>query len=367
MSGSVMKPSRSSRNPIRGWKPASHALVLFMATCSMVMQFGCGTVPTDTESVDSAAVLQARRWPPEPAVARILWQGEIRGPISFEKPPGWFKRVLQWVTGREPFEMVRAHGVAMDDVDRLWVTDPGAQRIYIFDINNGRHKVLPLKGDPPVLSPIALTHDTQGVAYVSDSREGTIRRFDAEGHSLEPWGGEDALVRPTGLVFDRQNSLLWVVDTGGHRILAFDTQGQVVRSLGERGNAAGQFNFPTHLTIDDQGRLLVTDTANFRVQILAQDGTPLATMGRAGNGPGSMAKAKGVATDTEGHIYVVDALFANVQIFDDEGRLLLYFGEHGSGVGEFWLPAGIYISRDDRIYVVDAFNQRIQIFQYVRE
>lgn len=367
MTASVTTLFLSLRHQVLVWRSISHTGLLLAGVSALVMQVGCGTVPAGTESTDPPLALEELRWPPEPAVARIFWQGEILGPDSYRKPPGWFKRTIQWITGHEPFEMIRPHGVAKDDQDRLWVTDPGAQRVYIFDIPNAKHTILPLKGDPPLASPIAITHDEEGVAYVSDSRAGRIRRFDAQGHSLEDWGGEEALVRPTGLVFDPRKSLLWVVDTGAHRILAFNARGKIVRSLGERGNAGGRFNFPTHLTIDDQGRLIVTDTANFRVQILSRDGTPLATMGKAGDGPGSMAKPKGVATDSEGHIYVVDALFANVQIFDDEGRLLLHFGENGSEVGEFWLPAGIHISSDNRIYVVDSFNHRIQIFQYVKE
>jgi len=360
MSGLLIIPAR---HQVLALKPVLHAVLLLMATCGLVLQLGCAKFPTESET----AAVEARRWPPAPAVARILWEGELLGPVSYEGEPGWLKRTIIWVTGREEFKMVRPHGLAWDGQERLWVTDPGAQRIYIFDIPNSRHTILPLKGDPPVVSPIAVTHDEQGVAYVSDSRSGTIRRFDAQGHSLDEWGVNEELIRPTGLVFDPQSSLLWVVDTGAHRILAFDTQGQVVHSLGGRGNAGGRFNFPTHLAMDGQGRLVVTDTANFRVQVISQRGAPQGTMGRVGDGPGALAKPKGVAVDADGHIYVVDALFGNVQIFDEEGRLLLFFGENGSGVGEFWLPAGIQILSDGRIYVVDAFNQRIQIFRYVRE
>jgi DNA-binding beta-propeller fold protein YncE len=100
--------------------------------------------------------------------------------------------------------------------------------------------------------------------------------------------------------------------------------------------------------------------------LLDLDGVCLKTIGKKGDGAGDFALPKGVAFDSEGHIYVVDAQFENIQVFDPNGQLLMAFGEEGNGLGEFSLPAGLMIDGMDRIWVADAGNHRIQVFSYMR-
>jgi len=306
-------------------------------------------------------------WPQPPASARVRYQFDVRSPVDFGIRPNFLQRFLNWVSGREIPRLVRPHGLSTDPDGRLWVTDPGARLIHIFDPKKMNHRSLPRRGDAPLVSPIAVTHDSKGVAYVTDSALAVIRRFDRNGHALETWGAEAGLTRPTGAAFDNLSQTLWIVDTGRHRVVGFDDRGQIVRTIGERGSAVGKFNYPTHLALAPDGRLLVTDTLNFRVQIFSPAGEPLGTIGELGDGPGSLSKPKGVALDRSGHIYVVDALFDNLQVFDEAGQLLLHFGNPGSGPGEFWLPAGVHIAEGRTIYVADAYNHRIQVFEYLGE
>ena len=307
------------------------------------------------------------RWPAEPATARIRWVTEIRQPADMGIRPGWLRRLWDWVAGHEEARMIRPHGVAVDAGGRLWVTDPGARRVHVFDPVKGQYKSLPGEDVDPFGSPIGVTHDPAGVAYVSDSARNLIRRFAPDGAHLGDWDAGGALARPTGVAFDERTGLLWVADTGSHRLLGLDSEGRIRRYIGDRGKEHGLFNFPTHVTIGPSGRMVVTDTLNFRVQIFSPEGEPLAALGEVGDGPGSLSRPKGVALDGEGHIYVVDALFDNIQIFDERGRLLLFFGDHGAGPGEFWLPAGMCIVGGDRIYVADAYNQRVQVFEYLAQ
>lgn len=337
-------------------------LAPFALAASLVLAMGCQTTAPASESELIAPV-----WPQEPATARIRWVSEVRGPADLGIRPGFFRRLWDWVSGNEAPRMVRPHGLAMDSEGRLWVADPGARRVHVFDIPGNRYRVIPSRDQVPFQSPIAIAHDDQGVAYVSDSALGVIRRFDAEGRDLGSWDGQGALGRPTGLAFDQRSGLLWVADTGNHRLLAFDRRGRIQRFVGERGSGPGRFNFPTHLALGTDGRIFVTDSLNFRVQILTPEGQFVAAFGHAGDGPGQLSKPKGIALDRDGHVYVVDSLFDNVQIFDQQGQILLHFGDRGAGPGQFWLPAGLCIADGGRIYVADGFNQRIQVFEYLGE
>ncbi len=354
-------PSVSRLSVRVGRRVVGPILVLLIAA---LVGLGCQT--TTSSQVEATTAAQ-RVWPQPPERARIRYRSEIRGPVDLGIRSSPIRRLWNWLSGRHTPKLIRPHGLASDAEGRLWVTDPGARRVHVFDIEKGRYRALPKRGDDALDSPIAVAIDPQGVAYVSDSARGVIRRFDRDGKALDEWRAGGRLERPTGLAFDPRTSLLWVVDTGSHQLLALNAGGDVTRSFGERGSAPGEFNFPTHLALTPDGQLLVSDTLNFRVQLLDTSGAALATFGELGVGPGGLSKPKGVAIDADGHIYVVDAMFDNVQIFDEEGRLLLYFGDHGSSPGSFWLPAGLLIVDGKRVYVADAYNQRIQVFDYLGE
>lgn len=336
-------------------------LVMVTLVCAALMSSACG--PT-LVAKDSLAELSNPVWPREPSSARIRWVGEIASPEDLDIRPGVLRRMWGWISGKQSPHLVRPHGVAVDPRGRLWVTDPGARRVHVFDIEKGVYEALPKGSREKAPSPIGITHDAQGIAYVSDSVLGVILRFSARGRMLESWG-RGQLVRPTGVRFEPTRGLLWVVDTGAHRLLAFDRNGEVRHSVGGRGDKLGRFNFPTHVAVDGAGRIYVADTLNFRIQILSASGDPISAFGQAGDGPGALSRPKGVGIDGDGHIYVVDALFDNVQIFDARGRLLLYFGDPGAGPGQFWLPGGLCVSGGSRIYVADAYNRRVQVFEYI--
>jgi len=337
----------------------------WLAASSLILALALACQTSGPPEGDAAA--PGPVWPAAPARARIRFVTAIERPADLGIRPGLLRRIWNWISGSETRRLIRPHGVALDARGRLWVVDPGARLVHVFDPVRHRYKSLPDDDVEPFRSPIAVTHDARGTAYVSDSARRSIRRFSSDGEHLGDWDAGGALVRPTGVAFDERTGLLWVADTGSHRLLGLDAQGEIQRFIGGRGSGNGRFNFPTHITIDPAGRFVVTDTLNFRVQILSPEGEFLAELGELGDGPGGLSKPKGVALDRDGHVYVVDALFGNVQIFDEQGRVLLYFGGQGAGPGQFWLPAGVCIGADDRIYVADAYNQRVQVFEYLGE
>ncbi|MCP4005037.1 MAG: 6-bladed beta-propeller [bacterium] len=339
-----------------------HFLSRVIAPLCAGFLFGCATPSAEREPAVGVPEIV---WPSGPETARIRFAAQIRTPADLGIHPSALRRFWDWLSGAIEPRMVRPHGVAVDGRGRLWVADPGAGLVHIFDTARQRYRALNTEESDRLISPIAVTHDADGVAYVTDSARARIRRYDRNGETLGDWTADGALVRPTGIAFDVHNQILWVVDTARHLLVALDTEGKVVTSFGGRGSQPGEFNFPTHLAIDSKSRLLVTDTLNFRVQILSPEGQPLTVLGELGDTPGSFSKPKGVAVDRDGHVYVVDSLFDNVQIFDRTGPVLLGFGASGAGPGQFWLPAGLCVSNGNRIYVADAYNRRVQVFEYL--
>jgi DNA-binding beta-propeller fold protein YncE len=278
----------------------------------------------------------------------------------------WLARFFSYLArGRRSNEMVRPFAVAADGAGRIVVADPDARCVHIFDTQNVRYERLTDAGGQPFASPVGVASGPDGRLYISDSRLGLVFRYAGKGEWDEPLGTGSELQRPTGLAFHERLGLLYVVDTGAHRILVFNSEGERVREIGRRGTGDGEFNYPVAVAVGPRGRLYVTDAMNFRVQILGAAGEHIRSFGQGGTSPGDLDKAKGIAVDEDGHIYLAEALHDVVHVYDQTGQLLTVIGGTGKGAGQFWLPSGIHIDHEGRILIADSANGRVQILRYL--
>lgn len=335
-----------------------------------VLVMAVGTVScglTATQHVRSRETSVASLvWPEPPQPARIRFKQSISRPEDAGIRPTLWQRMVERVAGKDQEErFIRPTGIAATN-EVLYVADPGAQQVRVFDLKAGRRRRIRQAGRQRFVSPVAVALGASGGVYVADSYLAKVFAFDAQGRLIATIAREE-FRRPSGVAYDALRDRLYVADSAAHRIWVFTGAGNPIGSIGHRGTEPGAFNFPTHLAVGTDGRLYVTDALGFRVQIFNADGSVAGQFGRHGDASGDVARPKGVAVDRDGHIYLVDALFDAVQIFDRSGRLLLSFGRSGTAEGEFWLPNGVCIDAQDRIYVADSYNRRIQIFEYLRE
>lgn len=301
-------------------------------------------------------------WPAAPQVARIRYIHSVASPSDWGVKRSFFQKLADSLTGGAEPALMRPSAVA-EDKGVLYVADPGAQALWLLDKPQGRATRLTQIGGEALISPVALALRNDGAVFVADTALRKVFLVDLNGQLLRTFATQ-GLERPAGLAWHEPSHRLYVLDSVRNRITVFDGNGALIRHIGDSGGGAadGQFNRPTHLTLDADGNLLVNDAMNFRLQWLDREGHFLNKFGKSGNGTGDFAAPKGVAADAQGHYYVVDALFDAVQIFGRQGQLLLTFGERGSGPGQFSLPRGIFVSKEDYVYVADAYNGRIQIF-----
>jgi sugar lactone lactonase YvrE len=303
-------------------------------------------------------------WPPPPDTPRVTYVRSISGPADIGQRPPVLKRVANFITGVSSAKggLIKPFGLALDERGNLCITDTGNSAVYYCDMGRHEWRQWTAAGDVHFQSPVAVARRS-GCFYVADSELGKLVAFTEDGH--QRWVVSSPLQRPAGLAISGDS--LFVADTQAHTIFKFDLQGKFLSQFGSRGTGPGEFNFPTHVAADPQGRILVTDSLNSRVQVFDSGGKFLSQIGSAGDTSGHFGRPKGVAADSLGHIYVTDAVFDNIQVFDSEGRLLLSLGQSGAAPGEFGLPAGIAISADNHIYVADSYNRRIQVLAYTGE
>jgi DNA-binding beta-propeller fold protein YncE len=307
-------------------------------------------------------------FPSPPEKTRIRYVGQLSTSADLKSPGNLASGIGDVLFGKKPdSSMLSPYALCTDGANRLFVADSNAQLVHVFDINNRHYEQWkPAIGDKRFSQPVGIAYDPAGKLFVSDSAAGCIYIFDRNGKTLGVIG-QGILQRPCGLAFDPKTSHLFVADTGLHQVVILSPTGTQLARLGSRGTGLGQFNFPTNVAIDHQGRIYVSDSLNFRVQQFGPDFAPRRQIGRKGDMPGYFSQPKGIAVDSDDHLYVVDSNFEAVQIFDAEGTLLLNFGAEGRGPAEFWLPAGIFIDPANRIWIADSYNRRVQVLDYVPE
>jgi len=305
-------------------------------------------------------------WPRDAANPKIHYLESISSPADASVRRGIFARFgdLLLGPGAGPTALLRPFAVAVDGGGRLLAVDQGVPVVHVVDSARNKHRVLRGPSRQPLESPAGVDADASGNIYVTDSAQGRLLLFDSDGRFLRYLGearGESLFKRPTGVAVDRSSGLIYLTDSLRHKVTVLHSSGAVEREWGRRGEAPGEFNYPTAVALAAD-RVYVLDTMNFRVQVFTAAGDFLSSFGRAGNEPGCFFRPKGLAVDAKRNlVLVVDAMFEVVQAFTPEGTLVFAFGHPGSGPGEFRLPAGICISGDGRMLVADTYNGRIQV------
>jgi hypothetical protein len=302
-------------------------------------------------------------WPLPPDEPRIKFLDIIRSAQDFEKKRPFTDALF----GEEiPEPMIKPYGVTVDKEGRIYVSDIG--KVFVFDPKNNRYDLI---GDQPGTGQLK---QAIGIASASDGRLFVTDIGAARVYVYTNWkytaaiGATGEFGIPSSVAVDEKRGLLYITDSRLHTVNVYSLNGySKLRTFGKRGTDPGEFNFPTNIAVDAEGRVYVVDTGNFRVQIFDDQGKYIKSIGRLGDSPGALARPKGIAVDSEGHIYVVDTAYQNFQVFDQNGQILLAIGGAGGDPGEFLLPAGMYIDNDDKIYVVNQIPPSIQIFQYLGE
>ena len=305
-------------------------------------------------------------WPPPPAQPRVRHIMDIHSPDDLRKPSA-LDNLGRLITGGGKQILTRPNSAAVVGDNLLCVTDQEWQGVHLMRMNSSGSKFVSLATDKlHFVSPVGIAEFGKLIA-VSDSALNNVYLLTQDGKPAGQIELQDGFARPTGMMYDSDMSELYVVDTLANQVFVFDSNGDLVRQFGSQGIAPGQFNYPTHIFVDNRGRVFITDSMNFRVQVFDREGNYLFDIGAHGDASGFLAVPKGVGVDSVGHIYIVDSYFSNVQVFDEKGTFLLSIGGPGKGIGQFQVPSGLHVDKNNRIYICDSYNRRVQVLEYLEE
>jgi len=346
--------------------------------------------PANAPQLQKRVMFDIRKivWPNPPAVARIkfmeMYTGQQIDWSQFEsgnkKPKQkWMDRLagtkpasdqIDW--SKIPYQLNRTYGVAVDSKGNIYAADQAVGAIFVFNpetkatelIRNGHEAHFGLLN--------ALAMDDNDRLFVTDDRLREVLVFNSK-HEEESAFGADVLGNPGGMAIDTENRFLYVVDTANDVVDVFDADTfKLLRKIGTPGKKhqltdPGTFSLPTNVAVDSDGNVYVTDTMNARVEIFDADGKFISMFGKRGDGPADFERPKGIAIDKDGHLWVVDSAQDRVKVFDRTGQLLIYFGQHGEFPGQFGAAYAITIDKNNRVIVSEQFPGRVQVFRYVSD
>lgn len=234
-------------------------------------------------------------------------------------------------------------GIAVAPSGEVYVTDSLEAEVHIFGPDEGFVKKFQ---STELVRPTGLVVDpVERRLYVADPGAHRVAVFDQDGeflHALGERGAEEGRFNfPLDVDLDTEGNL-YVLDAMNARVQVFGPDGRFLRAFGERGTAAGSFRVAKSLSVSPSGFVFISDTRANRLFIFDLEGNfmmslgGLSPIGKGGVRPGGLYLPQGVDVDDKDAIWVVDSLnrmFHQFQFLNPE-----YLSEHPILPGQAFLP-----------------------------
>lgn len=209
-------------------------------------------------------------------------------------------------------------------------------------------------------TPAGIAVDRDGTVFFSDPAAAVVYRIDGCSGDVERQpclGGRGSepmrFSEPTALVIPQHRRVLYVADSGNHRIQVFDLATMALVDI------RTGFERPGSLASDDEGHLYVVDTSKKRVDQFTAFGDFVPSFWETVDGSGRVADPRAVACDGD-RVYVLDAQTHHVCILNVKGELLEEADTLEEDASAFAVISGAF-------YVGDANRRRIAVFRRNRE
>lgn len=203
-----------------------------------------------------------------------------------------------------------------------------------------------------------------------------IVKLDQDGNVVQSFGANQ-ITWPHGMEVDSEGNV-YVVDArspnereleqnpdafmGGHQVVKFSPEGEVLLVLGtpgEEGNPPTHFTAPNDVLVGPDGSIYVGEShsAQFmdqdgpnavsRISKFDAEGNFIKSWGVFGYDDGEMRSPHALAMDSQGRIFVADRGNRRIQIFDQDGN-------HQDTWYQFSRISGMFIDENDVLYAIDS-------------
>src|SRR3954451_23500671 len=263
------------------------------------------------------------------------------------------------VAGSDATHLRYPEGVAVDWDGNLYIADDRNNRIQKFSATGALLASVGAPGD--LDNPYDVGVDRDENIYVADNMHHRVVKYAAQADGVQytlagTWGGRGEapgqMLTPRSIVVQPDGTNI-VTDTGNGRIETFDANGNLAAdgTFGLNGRDGGRLTGPMGLAFDAGGSLLVADALQYRVQRLGADMSGVGFFGSHGDGAEQLWLAEGAAPAADGGAWVADTGNDRVQHFDPQGNAAV--------IGGFSGPRGLATDAAGRVFVADSGNGRV--------
>jgi len=191
-------------------------------------------------------------------------------------------------------------------------------------------------------------------------------------------------------VFGDTSGVLYLVDTGNHRIRRISAAGDTITTIAGTGTAgfsgdgeaatSARLNAPAGIYVDASGNVYLADTGNHRIRKISSSGIITTIAGRDTTAglfiddttatAATLSAPSGVFVDTAGNIYIADTnnhRIRRIAAGDSSITTVAGTGDPGfAGDGDLPIqarlafPAAVFGDSAGALYVADRFNNRVR-------
>lgn len=182
--------------------------------------------------------------------------------------------------------------------------------------------------------------------YVADTSGGRVMAFDEEFAFASAFDGGGALRAPTALVRDA-GGVFYMVQAGEGDVLAVDMAAHTMHPLDMAAAPGANAPWPVNLALDEAGDLYVADAANQQVLVFGAD--------RGFERAIAVNQCRGLrdVKVAGGRVYTANVLSGEVCVHGVDGSFVGRFGARGRGRGELSFPVSLAVDPRGRVFVLD--------------
>jgi len=205
--------------------------------------------------------------------------------------------------------------------------------------------------------PRAMDIDSQTNTILVVDKRARIQRLASDGTPLQEWSTPTRKNgNPTGIFVD-DDGTIFVADTHEHRVLVYESDGELRTTFGDYGEELGEFIYPTDIARDGQGRLWVSEYGgNDRIQVFADDYTPLFVAAEDHD----FRRPQSLLWSPEHDVMLLsEANGHQLHVLSSEGELVRSIGGPGHRPGQFSYPYGLALNPEGQVLVAEFGGCRV--------
>lgn len=252
--------------------------------------------------------------------------------------------------------MGEVSGIAVNSKGNILVFHRGKQPLLEFS-NKG--EFIRSIGDDLFIRGHGLKVDKQDNIWTTDREAHVVLKINPQGKVLMVLGrwnhpGEESMYfnKPTDVAFDSKGNIYVTDGYGNSRIVKYDNQGNFLKAWGTKGDAAGQFDLPHTIVVDNEDKVYVGDRENNRIQIFDTEGKLLKIWNHIGSPWGLVFQG--------GRFFMADGFSNRIVELNQDGKPIAQFGVSGKDSGKFGYAHSLAADKLGNLYVAEILNWRVQ-------